>query len=199
LQVSPSELGREDTPRNLSTISGIYINDTRDNYLDPEKGFFTSTDLSLTSRLIGSNNYVSLFTQNSYYRKLPRSLQFAGSLRFGTAYPFGGDVSIPISERFFAGGGSSLRGFDTDHAGPLDAVTNQPVGGNALFITNVEIRAPLLRSVWLAGFYDTGNVFRTLSEISLSKFSHTVGFGIRIKTPFGPLRFDYGFNLNLPS
>lgn len=199
LKISLSELGREDTPRNLSTFSAIYINDTRDSYLDPEKGFFTSTDLSVTTRLIGSNDYLSLFTQNSYYKRLPASLLVAASLRFGVRHPYGSDTSIPISERFFAGGGSSLRGFDTDFAGPLDAVTNHPVGGNALLMGNLEIRVPLVHPVRLAGFYDTGNVFRNLSDVTFGGFSHTVGIGIRLKTPFGPLRADYGFNLNLSS
>jgi outer membrane translocation and assembly module TamA len=197
LRVSLSELGREDTPRNLSTFSAIYINDTRDNYLDPEKGFFTSTDLSVTTRLIGSNDYLSLFTQNSYHKRLPGPLLIAASLRFGARHPYGGDTSIPISERFFAGGGSGLRGFDTDFAGPLDTVTNKPVGGNALLIGNLEIRAPLFHPVRLAGFYDTGNVFRNVRDIAFSGFSHTIGIGVRLKTPFGPLRADYGFNLNL--
>jgi outer membrane protein insertion porin family len=198
LQVSSSELGREDTPRNLSTFSAIYINDSRDDYIDPERGFFTSTDLSLTTKLLGSNNYLSLYTQNSYYRRLPGSLLMAASLRIGLSKPYGGDESIPISERFFAGGGSSLRGFDTDLAGPLDPNTGKPVGGNALLINSWEIRAPLLRSLYLAAFYDIGNVFRTPREINVSGLNHTVGIGLRLKTPLGPLRADYGFNLNLP-
>jgi outer membrane protein insertion porin family len=197
LKVSPSEIGREDAPRNLSTFSAIYLNDTRDNLLDPERGFFTSTDLSVTTRLIGSNNYASLFTQNNYYRKVPGDLVLAASVRFGTAHPFGRDDTIPLSERFFAGGGSSLRGFDTDRAGPLDAVTGQPVGGNAIIIGNLELRVPVMRALRVAGFYDTGNVFRTLGNIGLRDFSHTTGVGLRVKTPFGPLRLDYGINLNL--
>jgi outer membrane protein insertion porin family len=199
LKVSISELGREDTPRNLSTISAVYVNDTRDNQLDPVKGFFTSTDFSFTSMLRESNDYCSLYTQNSYFRKLPGSLLLAASFRFGSAHPFGGDTTLPISERFFAGGSSSLRGFATDFAGPLDPNTHHPVGGNALIIGNLEIKVPLLRAFQIAGFYDTGNVFRNLTDISLSGFSHTAGMGIRLKTPFGSLRADYGYNLNLSS
>ncbi len=191
--------GREDTPRNLSTISAIYINDTRDNYLDPERGFFTSSDISLTTKLLGSNNYFSLFSQNSYYRKLTSSLLLASSLRFGFLHPYGSDTNIPISERFFAGGASSLRGFEIDRAGPLIPNSDSPSGGNALLIFNLEGRVPLVRAIHLAGFYDTGNVFSSLNAIRLSGFSHSVGVGLRIKTPFGPLRADYGFNLNLPS
>ncbi len=197
LHVSASELGREDTPRNLSTFSAAFITDSRDNRLDPTKGFFSSTDFGVTTKLMGSNDYTSFFTQNSYYQKLPQSLLMAGSIRFGAAHPFGGDTALPISERYFAGGGSSLRGFETDFAGPLDSVTNKPVGGNALFTGSVEIRVPIFSFIHLAGFYDTGNVFRKLRDIDVAGFSHAVGLGLRIKTPFGPLRADYGYNLNL--
>jgi outer membrane protein insertion porin family len=197
LRVSESEIGREDTPRNLSTFSVAFVNDSRDNYLDPAKGFFSSTDFGVTSKLLGSNDYVSFFTQNSYYHSIPGSLLMAASVRFGAAHPYGGDQSLPISERFFAGGGSSLRGFDTDYAGPLDPETHMPLGGNALAIGSMEIRIPFFRFIHLAGFYDTGNVFRTVGDLRLSGFSHSVGLGLRIKTPFGPLRADYGINLNL--
>jgi len=197
-QVSEAELGREDAPCNLSTFSVAFVNDSRDSYLDPTKGFFSSTNFGVTTKvLLGSSDYVSFFTQNSYYHRIPGSLQLAASLRFGLARPYGGDESLPISERFFAGGGSSLRGFDTDYAGPLDAVTHKPVGGNALAIGSMELRIPFFRFIHIAGFYDTGNVFRTVSDIQLSGFSHTVGLGLRIKTPFGPLRADFGHNLNL--
>jgi outer membrane protein insertion porin family len=197
LLVSPSEVGREDSPRNLSTFSVAYIADSRDNYLDPTKGFFSSTDFGVTTKLLGSNDYISFFSQNSYYRRLPKSLLMAGSIRFGAAHPFGGDTDLPISERYFAGGASSLRGFDTDYAGPLDFVTNKPVGGNGLLIGSLELRTPVFRFIHLAGFYDAGNVFRNINDINFPGFSHTAGLGLRIKTPFGPLRADYGYNLNL--
>jgi outer membrane protein insertion porin family len=195
--LTPDELGRENTPRNLSTFSVFYMNDTRDNYLDAEKGFFTSSNVSVTTKLLGSNDYFTLYTQNSYFRKLPASTLLASSLRLGFSHPFGGDTELPLSERFFAGGGSSLRGFDTDMAGPLNPATNRPLGGNALIIANLELRLPLMRSLQLVPFYDTGNVFSSLDTVRLSGFTHTLGLGLRIRTPFGPLRADYGLNLNL--
>jgi outer membrane protein insertion porin family len=194
-----SEIGREDQPRNLSTFSAVYINDTRDNFMDPQRGFFSSTDLSLTTKLLGSNNYVSLYTQNSYHRALPASLLAALGMRFGLALPYGGDDEIPISERYYAGGAYSLRGFETDLAGPLDPETDKPVGGNALLIGNLEIRYPLLRMIKIAGFYDVGNVFRTFRKISTNNISHTLGIGLRVRTPLGPVRVDYGYNMNLPA
>ncbi len=199
LKISASELEREDRPRNLSTFSVAYVSDSRDDYLDPAKGFFTSTDLGVTTRLLGSNNYASFFSQSSYYHRLPKSLLLGAALRLGLAHPFGGDVELPISERFFAGGASSLRGFSTDFAGPLDPVTRNPLGGNALVVGSLEIRIPFFRFIRLAGFYDAGNVFRTVGDIAFPRFSHTLGLGLRIKTPFGPFRADYGYNLDLSS
>jgi outer membrane protein insertion porin family len=197
--IPESELGREDKTRNLSTFSVALVNDTRDEYLDPSKGFFSSTDFGVTPGFLSSQSYFSFFSQNSYYRMLPKGVQAAGSVRFGAAHSLAENPDLPISERFFAGGSSSLRGFDTDYAGPLDPGSNKPLGGNALFVSSVEIRIPVFHFIHLAGFYDTGNVFRTVKDISLNGFSHTLGGGLRIKTPFGPLRADYGYNLNLSS
>jgi outer membrane protein insertion porin family len=197
LQVS-AVLAREDSPRNLTTISAIYINDTRDNYVDAEKGFFTSTSFGITPRWLGSNNFVSLYSQNSYNRMLPAGVGMVVALRLGLAWPYGRDTSIPISERYFSGGASSLRGFKTDTAGPVDPKTGEPTGGNALIVGNLELHFPLLKPLSLACFYDTGNVFARVDSIRLSGFSHTAGLGLRVKTPLGPLRLDYGFNLNLP-
>jgi outer membrane protein insertion porin family len=197
-QIPESDLGREDTPANFSTFSAAFVNDTRDDYFDPSKGFFSSSDFGVTPRTISSRGFLSFFSQNSYYRPLPKSLQFAASVRVGMAHSMELNPDLPISERFFAGGSSSLRGFDTDYAGPL-APGNKPLGGNALLIGSMELRIPIFHFVRFAGFYDMGNVFRTVSDIRLQDFSHTLGGGLRIKTPFGPLRADYGYNLNLSS
>jgi outer membrane protein insertion porin family len=198
-QVPISELGRENEPVNLSTFSTALIDDSRDDYLDPSKGFFSSTNLGITTKMLGDNDYISFFSQNSYFRGLPKSLLLAASVRVGLAHPYGGDRDLPISERFFAGGGSNLRGFETDYAGPLDPQANKPVGGNALIAGSFEMRVPIISFIRLAGFYDTGNVFRDIGDVRFSGFSHTLGAGLRIKTPFGPLRADYGYNLNLSS
>ncbi len=196
----PPDLAREETPRNLSTVSAFYVNDTRDDYLDPQRGFMTSTDLSLTTKLpaplLPSGLYASIFSQSSYYRRLAGPFLMVAAFRFGFKLPLAGDRSIPLSERFFAGGSSSLRGFETDRAGPLDA-NNQPIGGNALLIGNFEVRLPLISRLALAGFYDSGNVFTRAADIRIPDFSHTLGIGLRLKTPLGPIRIDYGFNMNL--
>jgi outer membrane protein insertion porin family len=118
---------------------------------------------------------------------------------------------IPLPERFFAGGAQSLRGFSLNQAGPRDPCTGFPVGGLALLVFNQELHFPMKLPIIgnrLGGtiFYDGGNVYRDVNHISLAwrsasitnlnYFSHTIGFGLRYATPIGPVRVDFGYQLN---
>jgi outer membrane protein insertion porin family len=118
---------------------------------------------------------------------------------------------IPLPERFFAGGGTSLRGFGLNQAGPRDPCTGFPIGGLAMLVFNQELRFPMKLPIVgnrLGGtlFYDGGNVYTDVNHISfawkapsitnLNYFSHTVGFGLRYPTPIGPVRVDFGYQLN---
>jgi outer membrane protein assembly complex protein YaeT len=140
-----------------------------------------------------------------------------------------GHSLIPLPERFYSGGGNSHRGFGLNQAGPRDPFTGFPIGGSALFLNNLELRFPNITMPWLQDnigftlFHDMGNVFDTprhmfeslgrwhqsnpevcLQEIThlqctYNYLSHAVGIGIRYQTPIGPLRFDFGYNLNPPA
>jgi outer membrane protein insertion porin family len=143
-----------------------------------------------------------------------------------TASP--GQTLVPLPERFFSGGGNSHRGFGLNQAGPRDPFTGFPVGGSAVFLNNLEMRFPnitvpyLLENIGFSIFHDMGNVFARPQEMfpSLGRFhqpgqefcfhdvghekcgynyaSHAIGVGVRYQTPIGPLRFDFGYNLNPP-
>jgi outer membrane protein insertion porin family len=136
---------------------------------------------------------------------------------------------IPIAERFFSGGGNSHRGFGLNQAGPRDPVTGFPIGGSALFVNNLELRFPpttlpfVQDNISFAVFEDAGNIFSdgrsmldnllrwrqknpglclqqsTAAQCDYSYVSHAVGVGVRYKTPIGPVRFDFGYNLNPPA
>jgi outer membrane protein insertion porin family len=136
---------------------------------------------------------------------------------------------IPLAERFFTGGGNSHRGFGLNQAGPRDPVTGFPLGGSALFLNNFELRLPpptlpyVQDNLGFSIFEDAGNVFTdgrnmldnllrwrqkdpqlclqpaTANQCDYSYISHAVGVGVRYKTPIGPVRFDFGYNLNPPA
>lgn len=229
LQVAPQEIPLFNQPTQVSFFSFAWVRDRRDNAADPARGSFNTFDIDLASKGIGSAaSFLRATYQNSTYTRLGPRLVFARSTRIGTEKPFAGSTEsdIPLPERFFAGGGTTLRGFGLNQAGPRDPVTGFPVGGLGMLIFNQQLqfpmRLPLIGSRASGGiFYDAGNVFSTFSHISLRSappqptlnpaqqtvcltnctnelnyFSHTVGFEIRYHTPVGPVSIDLAYQLN---
>jgi outer membrane protein insertion porin family len=198
----PEELRRQDSSVQLGRVSASLLRDMRDSPFDPTAGSFTTLDVSVVARYLGgSENFLRFFGEHQRLYRVPQlpETTFAIDTRLGLAWPFGRSFALPISERFFAGGSTTLRGFAFEQAGPrfLDpgrAGQTKPLGGNALAILNAELRFPMLKYLRLGGalFYDAGNVFSKLSDFSFADFTHTVGLGLRIKTPIGPLRIDFG-------
>jgi outer membrane protein insertion porin family len=196
----------------LSTISGTLIRDTRDKPLDAHRGVFATLNLGITPVALGSSaNFAKFFGQYAFYKPF-HSVVFANSIRLGLAKAFAGSF-VPTSQLFFSGGGTSLRSFPINEAGPQRIVPfctglqNQtacvnvtiPVGGRQLFILNSEVRFPLGIMKALGGvlFYDGGNVYSGISFGSFARdYTNTVGIGLRYSTPIGPIRIDLGHNLN---
>jgi outer membrane protein insertion porin family len=228
LRVEQDEIPLYNQPTLVAGLGVTYARDRRDNPGDPKRGTFNTLDVSLASQSLGSSaNFVRTFFQNSSYYSFGRNFVFARAFRFGMENPLGNTVEgtptvcnsaavtnqtiVPLPERFFAGGGQSLRGFSLNQAGPRDPCSGFPVGGLAVMIFNQELHFPMkLPFVGnrLGGtvFYDGGNVYRDVSHISLAwksssvadlnYFSHTIGFGLRYPTPIGPVRVDIGYQLN---
>src|SRR6202158_1240803 len=180
----PQEIPLFNQPTLISQFGGTWIRDTRNNPADATKGTFNSADLSIADTAIGSSaTFLRFFFQNSSYHPITRDLSFARSVRIGTLFPFNDTVSlsfpppttkttvIPLPERFFAGGGTSLRGFALNQAGPRDSA-GFPVGGQAMLVLNQEFRFPMrlpFLGTQLGGaiFYDGGNVFSRITRITL--------------------------------
>jgi outer membrane protein assembly factor BamA len=216
-------------PTLVSGFDVTYARDRRDNPSDAKHGNFNTVDASIASTALGSSaDFFRGSFQNSTFTSFGREFVFARSLRFGVEQPFGNTSSgiptscnttssttsgeiVPLPERFFAGGGTSLRGFGLNQAGPRDPCTGFPIGGLALLAFNQELHFPTRFSIAgsrLGGaiFYDAGNVFRDINHITLAwkppsttdleYFSHTVGIGLRYPTPVGPVTLDFGYQIN---
>lgn len=216
-------------PVRLGIISANLAQDRRDNSADPRRGVYNTADVSLATRALGSQrSFTRVLLRNATYHRVTRSTVLARQTQFGWIAPFAAPEgltdaqSVPLPERFFGGGAESLRAFPYNQAGPRDigeAVlrggpqsqpTGFPLGGNALVFNNTELRFPLLgANIRGVLFHDMGNVYSTIGDVSfrsrqrdLNDFNymvHAVGFGIRYRTPVGPIRGDLAYSINPPS
>jgi outer membrane protein insertion porin family len=200
----------------LSSFSGAIIHDARDDQVDPSRGTYASATGQLAARRIGSQiGFIKSFFTAQAFRIVPGTnrVVFAGNARLGLATGFPRELvdnlgqvipdsetrALPQSERFYAGGDTTIRGFALDRVGTPGKTLDDdllPIGGNGLVIFNAELRAPVTRALGVVGFLDTGNVFETATGITLAELRTAVGGGIRYKSPFGPIRFDVGFKVD---
>jgi len=199
----------------LSTFSVEFVRDTRDQPLDAHHGLYQTVSFGVTPTALGSSsNFTRFLGQTAFYLPVKPWLTYANNFRIGLASPFSGSY-VPLSERFFSGGADSLRGFPINGAGPQRPVTvcsnpndastctiiSVPVGGHMFAIVNSEARFPIPLKDGLGGviFYDGGNVYSSANLHQFtSNYTNSIGAGIRYHTPVGPLRIDFGYNLNAP-
>ncbi len=195
-------------PNTVSPLTSTLRRDTRDEVLDASTGSFLSQAFAYSPSWLGSDlPFLKYYGQHFFYfplrapqeEPLTRERErarwiFATGVRVGLAYAMGGE-EIPASERFFAGGSTTLRGFAQNAVGPIGA-DRVPTGGNALFVLNNELRVPLVSILDGVVFADIGNVFDRISDFSLSDLRRSGGLGLRIRTPWFLLRGDYGIVLD---
>ena len=227
--ITPEEIPLFSQPTQVSFFSVTWLRDRRDSPVDPSRGSFNTLDVDFAAKQIGSSASFARSTfQNATYSHIGPRLVFARSARVGIEQPVDGSapIDIPLPERFFAGGGTTLRGFGLNQAGPRDPATGFPVGGQAMLIFNQQLQFPMTLP-WIgnraggAVFYDAGNIFSSWSQVSLraaplapvfstsspnicltnctnqlSYFSHTLGFELRYHTPVGPVSIDLAYQLN---
>ena len=187
-----------------------YIHDRRDNPTDSHRGIYNTVDVGIALPQFGSQtDYTRLVLRNSTYHPLSRDVVLARTLQFGYIQRLGGLPEIPLGERFFAGGASSQRAFPDNQAGPRDPETGFPLGGNAFLFHSTELRFPLFgENIGGVLFHDMGNVYSSIDQISFRFHQNSnqdfnymvqaVGFGIRYKTPVGPIRVDFSYSPNSP-
>ncbi len=173
----------------VGRLNAAWASDTRDDPFDPARGWFAAVSLDYASAALGSDlRFVRLLVQGAAFQRAGPAV-LAGRLRLGAARGIGQEV-VP-SERFFAGGATSVRGYAENALGPVD-LFGEPAGGNALLVLNGEIRFPVFGGVRGVGFVDAGNVFARLSDLAVGQLEVGVGAGVRVDTPFAMLRLDFG-------
>ncbi len=192
-----ADLASEEGENAVSTVNFRLARDSRDNVFSPTKGLFTSGTTEVAGGALGGDkDFVKFHTRSSYYVPLKFKSVLEFRLLTGIADSYGDTGKVPIFERYFAGGANTIRGYNERKVGPIDSVTEDPIGGEAMLVGNIEYTIPLIEFIKLAGFFDTGNVWSKLSDFGKDGYKSGTGLGFRVKTPIGPVSLDYGWPLN---
>lgn len=188
-------LSKEDTGTLIiSALRPGLIYDTRDSPFEPTSGILAGVTAKVASFLLFSEtDFAKLSFYFNNYFSLQKGLVFATSLRGGFAKGFRNTQELPLVERFFLGGRTTVRGYEQDGLGPKGSDGN-PTGGNLFAMGNLELRTDIGKGIGIVSFLDFGNVWQRTDQFSGLKY--TTGLGLRYNTPVGPLRVDYGFKLN---
>jgi len=174
----------------LGDLGLALIRDTRDDAFLPTRGSYATGELRVFAHpWLSNSSFAKGLFALSRVETLRGGLVLAAGGRLGVAVPFGSTEVIPISEAFFAGGDSTLRGFARDRVGPAS-------GGEGLVLFNQELRFPLWKQLKGTIFYDAGNVYERAGDLDAFDLRHVAGTGLRLETPIGPLRLEYGRKLD---
>jgi outer membrane protein assembly factor BamA len=172
----------------IARFNGTLSRDSRDDILNATKGTFLSSSTEIAPPGVGSSiRFIKNYTQYLKFRPIWGNKVWASAVRVGLASGFGGQELIP-TERFTAGGPTSVRGFKQDQ------LSLNP--GDAVFSFTQEIRSPLFWRFGGAAFFDAGNVYPKVGNLNPFKLRYSPGFGLRVETPFVLIRMDLGFNLS---
>jgi len=198
----------------LSAVSAGLVWDRRDDLLDPTAGGLMSIDGEVAARSLGSEvGFAKVFGQAFGFRRLTRvnRVVIGGRVQVGIARGFTREVTVPGTDdrievvadlpagrRFFAGGSTSVRGFQQDRLGVPGVLNEDGLsnGGNGVVVLNGEMRTQLWTNIAVVGFVDGGNVFARAGDMSMRDLRGSAGVGLRYRSPLGPLRLDVGFKFD---
>ncbi|MBI3629358.1 MAG: outer membrane protein assembly factor BamA [Candidatus Rokubacteria bacterium] len=186
-------LASERGERVTSAVSGSVSRDTRDNVFTPSKGNFATIGTDVAG-LGGDSKFVKFSGSMSQFVPIWFNHVLAGRAEAG--YVFGyASKEVPLFERFVLGGPNSVRSFKFRGISPVDE-NGVKTGGTSEVLGSLEYVIPLPFNFRIAGFFDVGNVYGFGTKFDLSDLKYAAGPSIRWVSPFGPIRVDYGFNLN---
>ena len=179
----------------VSQPSLLLIRDTRDSLTDPTEGYMVSLFGSITPKALGSSaDYYRLEAKASYFTSFfDKAFVLMLGAKAGTVSAFNRSDDVPIFERYFLGGGDSLRGFEYRTVGPVRCGEN--IGGQSMLLLTAELSHPIWGPVRGAFFVDAGNVSSNSWSMSFSDFNIGAGWGLRVKLPQinVPLKLDIAY------
>lgn len=189
-----------------SSLTSSFVYDRRDNRLFTKKGIYTSVAMDYSDEFLGAtNNFMRFTVDQRVFIPLLKNVVLKGRGWFGYINSLD-STPVGLFDRFFLGGVNTLRGFDLNSIGPSIDVPQTATGGDTTFtfggnkslMFNVELEFPIYAPAGFQGviFADTGNAYGETENIDLKKFRTDVGFGVRWQSPFGPLRFEWGFPID---
>ncbi|MBU1239382.1 outer membrane protein assembly factor BamA [Myxococcota bacterium] len=210
------ESSKVDFSTTTASFGPAVVLDRRNNPLVPSKGYRLSSSVRLASRYLGGDDdFIHFNMAGQVFFRLPLGLVLAQGLRYDHGIPIGNTNSLPKVERFFAGGDTTVRGYEEDRlfaqmvqtpmnpVGGLYVYNLSPLGGNIRFISNTELQFPIWKHspllgmpIWGALFFDSGYIVNTYSQFESSTFHSGYGGALRLVTPVGVISFEYGIPLN---
>lgn len=188
-EIPPELLGP--TSYQIATLGITQTLDYRNNPLNPSRGWIWNVGMDVDA-IAGAVSFGRATTRLSYYLPIKKKFLFAAGLRGGVIYPL---ADVPIDERFFNGGATTVRSFRERRLGPMDK-GGHPIGGEAYTVFNAEFTFPIKDALKGAVFCDAGNLIGRVQDFGVSDMRFALGVGLRYDLPVGPVRLDVGFNPN---
>jgi outer membrane protein insertion porin family len=189
----PTELLDEQGTRVTSMVAATLVRDSRDSTVAPTKGGNVSLVAEFAG-LGGDSHFVRTIASAAYFHPIWLGHILSGRAEAGYGVGWNGE-DLPIFERFYLGGPNTIRGFKFRKISPIDEAGVR-VGGDIELLGNAEYIVPLPFNIRLAGFFDVGNVYGFGVQFDPTDLRYAAGGGVRWLSPFGPIRIDYGVNLD---
>ncbi|PIU42272.1 MAG: outer membrane protein assembly factor BamA [Candidatus Omnitrophica bacterium CG07_land_8_20_14_0_80_42_15] len=195
---SSVDLKSEEGTNTLSTAEFALTHDMRDNVYNPTKGYLLRGSIENAGGVLGADkDFLKYIGMGSIYFTHFTKLLLELRTTAAVANAYGNTAKVPIYERYYAGGTNTIRGYRERGVGPKDLLSGDAIGGNALLVATAEYTFPVITDVIKgAVFYDIGNVWEKMSDFGTGGYKSGAGLGVRVKTPIGPVKVDYGYPLN---